>query len=282
MKSQLLISGLILLFAGILSGHTHAQNSVPPHPVNGEYIKEWLVLGPFFPADLEKDFLADVGGEANIHPKEGNTVATADGKTLTWKRYMSKGNIIDLLDAVGSYENATAYAFCLLQSETTGDARVHLGSDDGVAVWINGKQAHHNPVDRSLTLDEDSFEVNLKAGVNRCLIKVSQGVGLWGIAMKVLPPNRAVISGILTDETGKPILDASVRLEKDDSEIAQTWTDALGSYHLGIYPVRELYNLSATAGEKGDWQLGLKLREGERRKINLMRMALSGLGQREG
>lgn len=52
----------------------HAQNEVPVHPVDGEYITEWLVLGPFFPDDLEKDFLVDVGGEANIEPKEGDTV----------------------------------------------------------------------------------------------------------------------------------------------------------------------------------------------------------------
>lgn len=35
-----------------------------------EYVKEWLVLGPFFPDDLETDFLADVGGEANMEPRE--------------------------------------------------------------------------------------------------------------------------------------------------------------------------------------------------------------------
>ena len=88
----------------------------PHHIIDGEYIKEWLVLGPFFPDNLEKDFLADVGGEANIEPEEGDTArslatsATADGKTLTWKRYQAKGNIVDLSDAVGNLENATAYA----------------------------------------------------------------------------------------------------------------------------------------------------------------------------
>ena len=29
----------------------HAQDTVPTHPVDGEYINEWLVLGPFFPDD---------------------------------------------------------------------------------------------------------------------------------------------------------------------------------------------------------------------------------------
>ncbi|MBM3239949.1 hypothetical protein FJZ31_26995 [Candidatus Poribacteria bacterium] len=62
----LLCSGFILF--GFIASAAHAQNPVPTHPVDGEYIQEWLVLGPFFPDDLEKDFLADVGGEANINP----------------------------------------------------------------------------------------------------------------------------------------------------------------------------------------------------------------------
>ena len=33
----------------------NAQNPVPTHPVDGQYIKEWLVLGPFFSADLDRD-----------------------------------------------------------------------------------------------------------------------------------------------------------------------------------------------------------------------------------
>ncbi|MBC8229360.1 hypothetical protein H8E77_07435 [bacterium] len=46
----------------------------PIHAIDGEYITEWLVLGPFFPEDLETDFISDVGGEALIHPQAGDTV----------------------------------------------------------------------------------------------------------------------------------------------------------------------------------------------------------------
>ena len=137
--------------------------------LNDEYIKEWLVIGPFFPDDLDTDFLAGAGGEANVNPRQGDTAATADGKTLTWQRYKAKGNIIDLQDAVGKHENATAYAFCILKSEIAGAARIHLGNDDGAAIWINGKPAHSNPV--GAPLDSSVFEVALKAGANRCLTR---------------------------------------------------------------------------------------------------------------
>ena len=240
-------------------------------PVSNEYIKEWLVLGPFFPDNLDTDFLAGVGGEANVQPKEGSAVTTADGKTLTWKRHKSKGSKISLLDAVGNYENATAYAFCVLQSEVAGDARVYVGSDDGIAVWVNGKQMHHHDVARALRLDQDMFKANLKAGANHCLVKVSQGTEAWGFAMRVdvSPPNYAVLSGRVIDAAGRPVRNAYVLLEQDVKEVARTRTDDSGSYRLNIYPARGSYDLSATEGERGGWQLGIPLHEGERQNLNL-------------
>ncbi len=155
----------------------YAQDDAPTHPVDGEYIKEWLVLGPFFPDNLDTDFLESAGGEANINPKEGDTVTTADGKTLTWKRYTVKGNIVDLLDAVGNHENTTAYAFCLLQSEGAGNVEIGFGNDDDAVVWIDGKQVHRNPGGGSVTLDRHQFGADLKAGKTSCLVKVAQQGG---------------------------------------------------------------------------------------------------------
>ena len=251
---------------------TFSSLAPPIHPIDGEYIREWLVLGPFFPDDLEKDFLAGVGGETNIHPQEGDTVTTEDGRELTWQRYQTKGDIISLLDFVGEYKSTTAYAFCVLQSEAAGDAQIYLGSGCGVTVWINDKQVHSHPVGGYSILDKDVFEAHLKAGANRCLIKLSQGFTSleFAVRMTTLHPNRSVISGTITDEKGKPIPNADVRLEQqDDSEIAQTTTDASGSYRLNIHPVSGQYALSAISGDLGDWRLGIQLDEGEHRTQNL-------------
>ena len=90
MKSTKLLLNLVILLVCVFIGGAFAQNGVPTHPVDGEYIKEWLVLGPFFPDDLEKDFLVDAGGEAKVDPKVGDTVTTSDGKTLTWNHTQPK------------------------------------------------------------------------------------------------------------------------------------------------------------------------------------------------
>ena len=249
------------------------QEVVPLHIVDGEYIKEWLVIGPFIPDALATDFLADAGGEAQIAPNADDSVITQEGKRLTWKGYTTRGNIIDLIDAVGNHENVTAYAFCMLHTEAADDTEIRLGSDDGVAVWINGMRLHSNSVSRSLTLDEDMFEVCLKAGANRCLVKISQKAVNWGFAMRatILPPNRAVLEGRITDEANNPISEADVRLEPQESpETISAKTDASGVYRLNVYPVGGTYDLSATAGERGDCQLGIQLRGGERRTLPII------------
>lgn len=210
MKSFILLP--ILLSICLLTGQTFAQ----PHAVDGEYIREWLVLGPFFPNDLDTDFLADVGGEAEIHPREGDTVTTADGRELRWQRYASKWNHIYLVHAVGSHrQNPIYYAFCLLQSrgasqgsgnEAASDARVYLGSEGGIAVWINGKRVHYNPIYGDYLTDKDVFEVGLEAGANRCLVKASQRTEMRSLGFStrvdILPSNRAVLSGMITSERG--------------------------------------------------------------------------------
>jgi DNA-binding NtrC family response regulator/ligand-binding sensor domain-containing protein len=244
-------------------------DQVPSHPVDGEYVKEWLVLGPFFPDDLERDFLAGTGGEANINPREGDTVATEDGKILTWKRYKSKADMVDLVNVFGYLENTTVYAFCMLQSETTGDVSFSVRNDDGIAVWINGKRVYSYHDLRDLFLDSDLFEANLESGANCCLVKVTQENWLWGFAMKPLPASRAIISGVVTDEAGSSVPNVDVRAEQYGQPIATAKTDTSGRYKMGVYPVSGKYDFSATQGRMGNWHLDVQLSEQESRTLNI-------------
>ena len=50
----------------------HAQEGVPTHAVDGKYIKEWLVLGPFFPNDLERDFRVPISNRGAFKPEKNN------------------------------------------------------------------------------------------------------------------------------------------------------------------------------------------------------------------
>ena len=86
---------IALLFLMMLT-EIHSQQNSPINLINGNYIREWLLLGPFYSNDLEKDFLESAGGEANVNPNEGDIFITSKGDTLKWKFVQSKRIIVDL------------------------------------------------------------------------------------------------------------------------------------------------------------------------------------------
>ena len=259
----------IFVFLSLYVTVAHAQDNVPTHPVDGTFIKEWLVLGPFFPEDLETDFLASVNGEASANPKPGDIVTMANGETLTWTVYRSKKSIISLLDAVGNHQEAICYVFCLLESNMDGDGEILVGSDDGVVVFLNDQRIHTQRVRRPLVSDEDRVPISLRRGKNRCLIKVSNGSGNWALTTRVLPPTRAVITGIITDESGKTLANVPVHLWQSSTMIAKTETDTEGFFSFSVYPATGYYDIQATHGNKGNWKAGVQLSAGARAKMHM-------------
>ncbi|MAE19232.1 hypothetical protein CMK12_09955 [Candidatus Poribacteria bacterium] len=59
-----------------------------------------------------------------------------------------------------------------------------MGSDDSVKVWINSYLVHQYNQGQGVEVDQDRFMVKLNSGKNRCLIKVSQGMGDWGFVIR--------------------------------------------------------------------------------------------------
>ncbi len=258
----------LLIFLYLSVAVVQAQDNIPTHPVDGTFIKEWLVLGPFFPENLETDFLASVNGETSANPKPGDTMTTAEGETLTWTVYRTEGNIIDLQHAIGKHEAAVCYAFCLLESDHGGDGEFLVGSDDGVVVFLNGQRVHTQRVSRAIAIDDDRFPVSLRLGKNRCLMKISNGLEDWALTTRVVPPTRAVIAGVITDETGNTLSKAIVHLWKDNTIIAKTETDTKGSYQFSVYPANGNYDVEARHGDKGNWTR-VSLPAGARVDMNL-------------
>ena len=53
---------------------------------------------------------------------------------------------------------------------------VWLGSDDGITVWLNGKLLLARDVHRPCAPDQEQLELDLEAGENRLLVKITNGV----------------------------------------------------------------------------------------------------------
>ncbi len=170
------------------------------------FIREWLVCGTF-PNPLKEgvvefrhdettlgfytDYLAKAGGENNIKPEEGMTIDPGDGIVRTWTKYVSPEDYIDFNKIFKDNQGGkVAYAFCYLNSDVDKTVVLGIGSNDGVRVWLNGERVWDNHCPRGAEIDNDCFNVSLKAGLNPLLIKVDQGYGNWGFYARIVNKER--------------------------------------------------------------------------------------------
>ncbi len=189
-RSLCIIAALLTLASAALAGPA----TVRLRPDTDGRLLGWLVLGPLPNPGMphtscqgfDTDYLAPVGGEAAAVPSEGQTI-TAGGRTYRWRLApLDARGRVDFVKALGSSRPGVAYAYATIESPVAQDARVLLGSDDGVKLWVNNALVHTNHVGRWLGPDSDKVSIRLVAGTNRILAKVDQGDGGWGFMARIV------------------------------------------------------------------------------------------------
>ena len=153
------------------------------------YVGSWLYAGPFSGESLKAEKLLD----AEFPP------AQRDASDIEW-RPLDAGSddnpwIFDLAK-VEACNDCCLYVRTGIWSPAAQPARLELGSDDDVKVWLNGKLVHRNAVGRGLTLGEDQVAVTLQEGWNTLMLKIVNRGGDWGFACTVRDPNGEPMQGL--------------------------------------------------------------------------------------
>lgn len=160
-------------------------------------INAWWVVGPFDCA-AERAMATPFGPERapSKSPSPRDTYGDGLGSALRWRRVereIGAGDdpaaefVVDLHAAFGgAREDAVAYAMTFVHSDHNRDVRLALGSDDGVAVWVNGELVHTNDVQRGYGSMQDSVPIRLRAGRNILLLKITQARGAWAFGAHLL------------------------------------------------------------------------------------------------
>ena len=109
--------------------------------------------------------LAELPEESNVNQFSGNI-----------NQMLVTACVTDNMDINGY----SSYALIVLESRTDqSDVIMRVGSDDSIKVWLNGSVVHTNAIDRGSVGFQDMFTVNLVAGDNLLLVKVSERGGAW-------------------------------------------------------------------------------------------------------
>ncbi|MCK4641912.1 MAG: alpha-mannosidase, partial [Candidatus Marinimicrobia bacterium] len=169
----------------------------------GKLIDNWLVLGSFkcdtIHQALDIKFLEN---EPHIFPDKGKA-DIASG--YTWRLYpVDKKGILNFLELELTHsEHCVAYAAIYIYSPTEKKIKLLVGSDDGIAMWINGTQIHKNVVWRGIHRGQDVVTARLSAGWNRLLAKVFNAGGGFGLAGEIIEHDNSVPTDLIYS-TQKP------------------------------------------------------------------------------
>ncbi len=176
---------------------------LPSSAQNPKPLTDWLICGPFpFERGLQQfltDYLTENGGEVNIRPKEGMAHTVKGLGKVTWQRHHAPNGILDFVVLMAKQVGeerpkfwqlryGLAYAYTEIASDQPQRALLLLGSEDWLAVWLNGELVHESFVYRHCVPDKDTVLVNLRKGTNRLLVKVARIAGGWGVSAKIIAP----------------------------------------------------------------------------------------------
>ena len=170
----------------------------PPGGVDGKITGPWLWMIAATAANeggansTDIDSLSEASGgdvtEDDVAANGANEGDTVGDLTWTLGEITDTGgnNINDLVNEIGLGEgdvnDHSSYALIILDAPEAQDGvPAKVGSDDSVKVWFNGDVVHTNAVNRGAGDFQDDFTVDLIAGKNVLLVKVSERGGGWSM-----------------------------------------------------------------------------------------------------
>jgi len=153
------------------------------------YVSTWLVAGPYSEEGKRAKELFD----AELPPEQ-------DDAGIEWRPLSgaaSPGNpwIFDFTK-LDSGSNRCVFVQAQVFSPSEQPARLDVGSDDGVKVWLNGQLVHSHYAVRPVNPAEDKVHVALRSGWNTLQLKIVQGGGGWGVCCGVRAPDGGTLEGL--------------------------------------------------------------------------------------
>ncbi len=167
-----------------------------------EYIEDWLVIGPYRNtnelAEMSEDYLH---GETGVVPKARDPRLAYK----PWTPVTAPGGRFSFLSMGWPFTDyAVAYAHVYVHSLEAQDCKLIVGSDDGVTVFLNGKNVWVCDVNRAWNPEQDHIDVRLQQGWNRLMLKIRNGAADW------------VFSARFADSEGRPLKALDYRLDNPD------------------------------------------------------------------
>lgn len=137
----------------------------------------WHSIGPFTASSFDEAHETAFGPEQGIDLKK----TYRDGQ-LKWQ---AQTDWKDGQPQSLTGQNAATYLTRTIEVDQTQRLPLLLGSDDSIQVWVNGELVLDNKVQRAVAADQEHLTIDLQAGENQLLIKITNAGGNKGFYFTV-------------------------------------------------------------------------------------------------
>lgn len=157
------------------------------------WIIEWQVIGPVPWHDTkhptDKVFIGEPDVDTSRSYKVGDQI-------LSWQKTMSDtpDEGINLYRLLTDKPNVAAYASAEVELDRERDLLLKIGSDDGFKAWFNGETVGRFVGSRGYAPDQNALRVHGVKGVNRILLKITQGSGGWAFGARLTEMNNTPVN----------------------------------------------------------------------------------------
>lgn len=142
----------------------------------GDYVTLWKVSGPYEEPSATLDELVDFEFEPE---KVGNEAGW--WRMWGWRNRRTPGRVSVEAGYVG---NCAAYLRTYVWSPEAGPARMEVGSNDHVKVWLNGEVTHVSRLRTGQDFGEEEAKVKLREGWNEVILKATQRTGDSDVSLR--------------------------------------------------------------------------------------------------
>jgi glucose/arabinose dehydrogenase len=163
------------------SGEVSAQR-IRLYPATSDgYVRSWWLIGGFPERVLADGAVSELSYLNPMFDPHAQVIRSQTGR-------------VDFKDYLTPQDHTLAYAFVWIEVPEDRSGLLGMSSDDGVAVWVNGREVWRNAISRYVPkLDEpdglkdtDLPPITLRKGRNALLVKIDQNLGDWVFKLRVL------------------------------------------------------------------------------------------------
>ena len=172
--------------------------------IDNTFIKQFYAIGPFGDGSYRRVMELTFPPERSVDLADrytGKRREIVSWKKVPWLAPVANGIDYRFMDLGGTLKrmpSAAGYAYAQVYVPEAGEAKLLLGSEGGIAIWVNGVEIFRDPFLSTDQPDVVAVATQLRAGWNDLLVKSVDEGRAWGFYLRLVGKDDQPMPGAMS------------------------------------------------------------------------------------